>query len=426
MTFLSLKGRGVNEVIELKILKQKKTKTYAMSEFTQQALRRIEQLTAYTTGLIRHENGRELLEHFRIPETSFIPSDLLLLFDRLFGKGFEMEEIKEASSKLFNSLYKNLQEYPAIQPKDGSIIDLLMDDNRLMLERMHETKALIKALNQNPDGQVRKTLKERFEIFQVFTAHYVVKENILFPAIEQRWPNSSCLKLMWSIHDDIRRNIRKSIELLEDPSFDLEQFNRVSSKVYFNVGTIVFREERVLFPVMLESFNNSELDDMLRQAAGLGLPFVEVPHFDESQQATSVTGSLIDLGTGLLTLEQLVLIFNHLPVDLTYVNEHDTVQFFSTPKHRIFPRTTGIIGRKVQNCHPHESVEVVNRIVESFRNGTKDEASFWINMRGQFVLIKYFAVRSSEGAYRGVLEVSQEITDIQQIKGEKRLLDWEA
>lgn len=397
-----------------------------MSEFTQQAFGRIEQLTAYTIGLIRHENGRDLLERYRILETSFIPSDLLLVFDRLFEQGFEMEQIKEASNKLFNILYRNLLEYPAIQPATGSMLDLLMEDNRRMLQQMNDTKDLIKALNKDVTSERISVLKNSFLRFQEFTSHYVVKENILFPAIEQRWPNSSCLRLMWSIHDDIRRNIRKTIELLEASVFDLEQFNRVSSKVYFNVGAIVFREERVLFPVMLESFNISELDDMLRQAADLGLPFVDVPQFNERSKTLSATGSLIDLGTGLLTLEQLVLIFNHLPVDLTYVNEHDTVQFFSTPKHRIFPRTTGIIGRKVQNCHPHESVEVVNRIVEAFRNGTKDEASFWLRMRGQFVLIKYFAVRSPEGAYRGVLEVSQEITNIQQIKGEKRLLDWEA
>lgn len=397
-----------------------------MSEFTQQAERRIEQLTAYTSGLIRRENGRELLERYRILDTSFVPSDLLLLFDHLFEQGFDMEQIKEASNKLFNILYKNLMEYPAIEPGAGTLLHSLMEDNRLMLQQMNEAKSLIKTLNKQVTSENMAALKSNFLRFQEFIQHYVVKENILFPAIEQRWPNSSCLKLMWSIHDDIRRNIKKTLEVLVAEEFNLELFNRVSSKVYFNVGTIVFREERVLFPVMLESFNTSELDDMLRQAADLGLPFVDVPLSTASQKENTVKGSLIDLGTGLLTLEQLVLIFNHLPVDLTYVNEHDTVQFFSTPRHRIFPRTTGIIGRKVQNCHPHESVDVVNRIVEAFRNGSKEEASFWIKMRGKYVLIKYFAVRSPEGAYRGVLEVSQEITDIQQIKGEKRLLDWEA
>jgi len=134
--------------------------------------------------------------------------------------------------------------------------------------------------------------------------------------------------------------------------------------------------------------------------------------------------SEIKLSTGVLTTEQLELIFKHLPVDITYVDEHDEVRYFSSPAHRIFPRTTGIIGRKVQNCHPHESVHVVNQIVEAFKKGEKSEASFWIKMGSKYVLIKYLALRDESNNYRGVLEVSQEISEIQKIKGERRLLDW--
>lgn len=130
------------------------------------------------------------------------------------------------------------------------------------------------------------------------------------------------------------------------------------------------------------------------------------------------------LATGELTLEQIDLVFSHLPVDITFVDENNRVKYFSLPKHRIFPRTTGIINRRVQDCHPHESVEIVNKIVDSFRSGEKDEASFWIRMGEKFVLIRYFAVRDKEGNYRGVLEVSQEISGIQGITGERRLLDW--
>ena len=133
----------------------------------------------------------------------------------------------------------------------------------------------------------------------------------------------------------------------------------------------------------------------------------------------------IDLETGLVSIEQIKLLFNHLPVDLTFVDENNKVVYFSTPKKRIFPRTKAIIGRDVHNCHPPESVHVVEKIVESFRAGKKDVASFWINMKGQKLLIQYFAIRDEYQNYKGVVEVSQEITDIQQLKGEKKLLDWE-
>jgi PAS domain S-box-containing protein len=113
-----------------------------------------------------------------------------------------------------------------------------------------------------------------------------------------------------------------------------------------------------------------------------------------------------------------------LPVDITYVDENNKVKFFSTPEKRIFRRTNSIIGRDVKNCHPHESVHVVEQIVEAFRRGEKDKASFWIRMKGEMILIQYFVVRDEDGNYRGVVEVSQEITEIQNIQGEKRLLDW--
>ena len=111
-------------------------------------------------------------------------------------------------------------------------------------------------------------------------------------------------------------------------------------------------------------------------------------------------------------------------MDITFVDENDEVKFFSNPPHRIFPRTPAIIGRKVQFCHPPESVHIVNRIVDSFKSGEKSVASFWLHMGPKFVLIQYFAVRNEQGEYRGTLEVSQEISEIQKIEGDRRLLDW--
>jgi len=134
---------------------------------------------------------------------------------------------------------------------------------------------------------------------------------------------------------------------------------------------------------------------------------------------------LIDMGTGLLTPEQLALMLNHMPIDVTLVNEHDVVLYFSGGPHRIFPRSKAVIGRKVQNCHPPESVHMVEEILAAFRNGDKDQADFWIQSRGKFIQIRYFALRDEKGNYRGTLEFSQDITEIRKLEGEKRLLDWE-
>jgi len=131
------------------------------------------------------------------------------------------------------------------------------------------------------------------------------------------------------------------------------------------------------------------------------------------------------LDTGLLTVEQINLLLTHLPVDISFIDENDKVAYYSNTEDRVFPRSPGIIGRSVQNCHQSKSVDMVNRILASFRDGTKSTSEFWIQLGGKFILIKYFAVRDAQGTYKGCLEVSQDVTAIRGLEGEKRLLDWE-
>jgi len=112
-----------------------------------------------------------------------------------------------------------------------------------------------------------------------------------------------------------------------------------------------------------------------------------------------------------------------LPVDITFIDKDDVVRYFNQSKDRIFPRTKAVIGRKVQQCHPQKSVHVVNKILEDFKSGKRDRVEFWIDMNGRKIFIRYFPVRSKEGNYLGTIEVTQDITDIKKIEGEKRLLD---
>ena len=116
-------------------------------------------------------------------------------------------------------------------------------------------------------------------------------------------------------------------------------------------------------------------------------------------------------------------IFDALPVDITFVDDTDTVRYYSKGDERIFRRTPAVIGKKVQNCHPKQSLDKVNQVVADLKSGRKDTAEFWIDLKGRKVYIRYFAVRSKAGNYLGTLEVTQDITDIQKITGQKRLLD---
>lgn len=135
--------------------------------------------------------------------------------------------------------------------------------------------------------------------------------------------------------------------------------------------------------------------------------------------------TILNLSAGQLTADQINLLLTHLPIDISFVDENDTVIYYSDTPDRIFPRSPGVIGRKVQNCHPPKSVHIVNRILEAFKKGEKNVAEFWIELQGRFIHIRYFAVRDAEGHYRGCLEVSQDVTGIRALQGQKRLLDWE-
>jgi len=134
--------------------------------------------------------------------------------------------------------------------------------------------------------------------------------------------------------------------------------------------------------------------------------------------------NILKLNEGFLDLEQLNLLFQLMPFDITFVEENDRVRFYNRGEERVFPRSAGVIGREVRFCHPPKSVNTVLEILEKFKSGQQDIAEFWIQVKGRFVHIRYFAVRDANKKYRGVIEVSQDVTDIKNLQGERRLLQW--
>lgn len=349
----------------------------------------------------------------------------MTLVDELVQVQIPMPEVKRGINKLLNLLHSTILEFKYYPPRNESFLGVCQENNRFMLQRLNEIKPIIKEINRNPDSmESKRTVTDKLTELNKFSNYYLIKENLLFPVIEKHIPEFRCLSVMWSFHDDIRRNLKRSITLLQNNYFDLKVFNQLMGDLFFNMNAIKFREERILYPFVSEKIPEKDLDALFVESTDIEFPFYHPKIKTEKIQSTKLEEGLINLENGYLTLEQIKLIFNHLPVDITFVDEFDKVQYFSTPKKRIFPRTNAIIGRDVHNCHPKESVHVVEKIVESFRTGEKDRADFWIKMKDKFILIQYFAVRDNAGNYKGVIEVSQEISTIQSLEGEKRLLDW--
>ena len=395
-----------------------------MSEFTKTNEKRQAKLKEVSKLILETGNAHSFVIANKDFIPTVIPADFIALFDILVKEGISVEDLKRLASKLLNIFHIPIETYPRIEPESNSFLGVLEKNNCQLVLVLDEIRPVFKAFVKDPvNNALQKELLNKFRHLEVFVKHYTIKENVLFPAIEKNWPDYRCLQIMWSIHDDIRSNIKFVIGQLESGSIEIKTFNRCVGDIFFNMMAIKFREEHILFPVILSTIKKAGLEAMNRLGFEIGYPYIQ-PRIIAQEEQESNSNGFINLGTGILNAEQIKLIFNHLPVDITYVDEHDKVQYFYTPPKRIFPRTVAIIGREVKNCHQPESVHVVEKIVESFRSGEKNQASFWIKMKGDFLLIQYFAVRDQSGNYKGVIEVSQEISEIKALEGEKRLLDW--
>lgn len=397
-----------------------------MSEFTNHQKIRLETLHLLFSEILRKGRVKELYEQYKDILDRMQPADVVLFVHQQVEAANDMPRLKTAINKLLNLLYKPLTQAPSPVLSPDSYLGIMKQNNVEMAKILGQLKPFVKQINQHPaNSTLRQKATELLQELSRIDSYYAIKENVLFPLIEKHLPEFRCLAVMWSIHDDIRRNLKETIALLSHENIDLARMNRLLGDLFFDLSAIRFREEKILFPVIATRIPENELEALFLESADIGFPWVQPPQKQKSESQVQVSNGKIDLKTGTLTAEQIRLIFNHLPVDVTFVDENNKVCYYSTPPKRIFRRTNAILGRDVHNCHPPESVHVVEQIVEAFRSGQKDSASFWIDMNGEKLLIQYFAIRDENGNYKGVVEVTQEITNIQQLQGQKRLLDWE-
>lgn len=391
----------------------------------------IEKLSWFFRLLIQKKTDQAWLkEHIHLFET-INPEMIITLVDQMYRENFPMDDLKTGVNKFLNLCFKSLSAAKPMNQKEGSVFDFLFRSNRVLERHLSELRPLIREVQTNPSGAILYSLNNGFSRLAEMDQHYKIIENVIFPLFEARVIPHRCAMVMWSFHDDIRKNLKKIISLLHEKVFELSVFNQLSGDIFFDMHAMKFREEKILLPLVNRKISEDEQQQLLHEAAEIGFSFLDEKEYKNPEVEIIKSGDaglddLVNLSTGFLSPETIIMIFNHLPVDITYVDEEDTVRYFSAPAHRVFTRTKAVIGRKVQNCHPPESLHVVNEIVAAFRSGKKDVADFRINMKGRTYLIRYFAVRDEERQYKGVLEVTQDITDIKGLTGEKRLLNWEA
>ncbi len=317
----------------------------------------------------------------------------------------------------------------------GHPLHTLMEEHRLLLSfaaRLVSTVKALKPAGSFPAAQMQmREINEIVDNFKESQNHYLREENVIFPFVEKHGLTGPP-SVMWAEHDQIRSLEKMLFQLVSDSrSVPFQDFVNSLERLAMQQAQLLqnhfFKENNILFPHALELLTAAEWEEAKREFSRIGYcPFTpEADRLGAQEAAPAGKASideLIKFSTGSLSKEVLEAIFSTLPVELTFVDQDDTFRFFSHTQGTIFTRSTATLGTRVQNCHPQKSLHLVNKILEEFKNGTRNVAEFCINFKGRLVYIRYFAVRNPQGQYLGSLEVTQDITEVKKVEGEKRLL----
>ncbi|MBI5743755.1 MAG: DUF438 domain-containing protein [Elusimicrobia bacterium] len=342
--------------------------------------------------------------------------EIFELEQSLLEDGVPAEEIKKFCNVHALLFQKDLEKSMADPDSPSHPVALFKAENAEIKRRVDSAMGLLPALKEGEGGDwVRNIIEELRAVLK----HYERKEQLLFPYLEKAGFYGPS-KVMWGKHDEVRGLFKTA--LAAGPA----EFPAAAAALLEELAGMIFKEESILFPTSLEKLKPADWAEIFRESAQAGYVFIEPPEavaeaLDVARNTASLSGAVVNLPSGNLSLGDLTALLNALPVDLTFVDADDTVRYFSEGRDRVFLRARSIIGRKVQNCHPPQSLGAVEKILNGFRDGSKNSEEFWINMKGRVIHIRYFALRSPEGKYLGSLEVTQDITAIQKIKGEKRL-----
>jgi DUF438 domain-containing protein len=353
------------------------------------------------------------------------PDEIKDLEQQLVMEGMPVAEIQRLCD-LHAGIFKDvLGESCDVEVPEGHPVHTYRMENHLIEKAIRDAEQSLAGLDADRLRKVKPALREAFSRIAHVEKHYVRKENQLFPFMEKRGITAPT-QVMWGVHDEIRGLIKQAAAALD--TADHKKILKAMTALNHAVTEMIFKDEKILFPMVLQNLTPEDWDAIRRGEDELGYILGVTPGAPLKQKtgaAATADKDALPLDTGKMTLKQINAMLKHLPLDVSFVNTEDEVMYYSDTKERFFPRSPAVIGRKVQHCHPPKSVHVVQQIVDAFRSGKKDSADFWINLRGRTVYIRYFAVRDDAGAYLGTLEVSQDITEIQRLKGERRLLDWE-
>ncbi|NLY52840.1 MAG: DUF438 domain-containing protein [Firmicutes bacterium] len=410
-----------------------------MTELINNRAYRQEQLKQIIRDLHSGKTVDEVKDRFAALLKDVGATEIAQLEQALIDEGLPETEVKRLCDVHVQVFQDSLDLEPPPESVPGHPVHTMRLENEALGKVIAQVKGVLDQLAAAGDEERSRLIEEWKNLHQKLCEvekHYSRKENLLFPILERNGI-SGPPSVMWSLHDDIRAGLKEISSLLDEAgSMSAEELkSQIDSKVrpvLEEMDGMIYKEEKILLPMCLETLSEDEWLAVAQESDDIGYALVKPAGKWQPARSSKLEAApkqapegYLEFPTGFLTLREIELIFNHLPVDITFVDKDNVVRYFSAGPERFFTRTKAVIGRKVERCHPPESVHVVTQIVEDFKSGKRDVAEFWIRMKGQLLYIRYFPVRDDAGEYIGVLEVTQNVTRIQELKGEKRLLDPE-
>ena len=395
---------------------------------------------AYMSGAISLEEGRKRL---REQVTKLRPYEIALAEQEL--KTIEDDECRKEDIQSMMLLFEEVMDTSRPDLPSNHPIMCYYRENDEMRKVLKEVERLA------PYPVIKNEWLGIYDELAKWRTHLSRKQNQLYSILEQKGFDRPTTT-MWLLDDFIRDEIRDTRKLIEEDK-DAE-FIAMQKTIVHDVLDLMEKEETVLYPTSLAMISPAEFEEMKSGDREIGFAFITLEPEEKTEEAPAQENStapqagfgaelasllnkygysaggnasadtVLDVATGKLTLEQINLIYKHMPVDISYVDENEIVKFYTDTEHRVFPRSKNVIGRDVKNCHPRTSVHLVEEIIEKFRTGEQDTVDFWINKGDLFIYIYYVAVRDENGRFRGVLEMMQDCSRIRKLEGSRTLLKW--
>jgi PAS domain S-box-containing protein len=382
---------------------------------------------------------KEVKEKFKQVLEGASPEEIAKIEQELVSEGMPREELQRLCD-VHLAVFGDQLEKQKLDVPAGHPINILMEEHRILTQNTEKLKTVVNLIEEACDvvyvGDALTELQHLVKDFLDAEKHYLREENVLFPVLEKHGITEPPA-IMWMEHNQIREMEKKLKNLVDKWNgmafYDFKtQLADAAKSLCEILPNHFFKENNILFPASLQVLSGEEWLGVRKEFEEIGYCCFTPPQLIAASKADSQKigvvaghGEALQFENGSLSRDEAEALLDTLPFDISFVDADDSVKYFNKAEKRIFVRTKSVIGRKVQLCHPQKSVNVVNKIIESFKKGKKDCAEFWITVNERLVHIRYFAVRDKNGKYLGTMEVAQDLTDIKKIEGQKTLLDWE-